>query len=152
MEETTTDQLSMRCSASGESPQSLAAGNELLIPVLREELDVRKQRITTGIVRVRKIVHEREESVNETGFYTELQIERVPINKTVELPPPVRQDGATTVYSVVEEVLVITRQYLVKEEVRITPRIIESPLHQRISLRTEELVVEREDRCEAGDV
>ena len=33
--------------------------------VLREEIEIRKQQVVTGTVRIRKVVHEREECVEE---------------------------------------------------------------------------------------
>lgn len=128
------------------SQESLATtgSTPLVLPVLSEELSVSKRQFVTGIVRIRKVVHEREEFFDQPVIQSKLEIERVPMNRVVEGPLPVRQDGETTIYSVVEEVLVVTKQYLLKEEVRVTQRVSEVASPQRILLRTEELVIERE--------
>lgn len=122
---------------------SAEAVESIVIPVLREELDIRKQRVTTGTVQIRKVVHEREEFVSEPAIHSEVEIERIPVNKVVVEPPPVRQVGNTTIYSLVEEVIVVSKHYLVKEEVRVTQQVTESTRRQPIILRTEELLIER---------
>ncbi len=65
------------------------------------------------------------------------------MNRIVDGPIPVRYEGQTAIYSVIEEVVVVTKQFVLKEELRVTTRTSESQDRQQITLRTEELVVER---------
>ena len=128
------------------------ADDVIVIPVIQEEIEVRKHQFATGTVRIRKVVHERDEVIEESTIHRTVEIERVPINSIVGEPPPIRHEGPTTIYSVVEEVLVLTKQFVLKEEVRITNRVSESPRRQSITLRTEELVIDREEETRTNSV
>lgn len=49
-----------------------------------------------------------------------VDVERVPVDEEVDTPPQIRQEGATLIVPVVEEVLVVTKRYRIVEEVRVT--------------------------------
>src|SRR5579871_3949096 len=51
-----------------------------ILPVVEEQLDVQKVSKTTGIVHVSKVVHERQELVDEPLLHEEITVERKPIN------------------------------------------------------------------------
>ena len=118
----------------------------LVLPVLAETLDVQTRRVETGRVRLHKTVHTREVLVDEPLVREEVVIERVPVNRVVEGPIPVRYEGDTMVVSVLEEVLVVETRLLLKEEVRITTRRTERHAPERVTLRHEDVTVERADR------
>jgi uncharacterized protein (TIGR02271 family) len=115
----------------------------LVVPVLQEVLDVRTSPVETGRVRIRKMVHEHEEIVDPPLWRDEVVIERVPINRVVEGPMSVRSEEDTLIIPVLEDVLVIEKRLLLKEEVRITKRRVETHTPQRVTLRREEAAVER---------
>jgi uncharacterized protein (TIGR02271 family) len=140
---------------SGREPAG-AAGDETLVasnrtredgrivmPVVAETLDVQKRKVDTGGVRIKKIVHEREEIVDEPLMREEVQVKRVPINRVVDAPVPVRHVGNTMIVSLLEEVLVVEKRLMLKEELHITKGEIETYKPQRVTLRSEEAVVER---------
>lgn len=116
----------------------------VVLPVVVEDLLVSTQRTETGVVRVRKLVHQREELVEQPVMHEEVQIERVPIGRMVDQAPEPRHEGETMIIPVLEEVLVIEKRLLLKEEVRITRRSVEERSTQTVTLRTEEVVVERD--------
>ncbi|HEX9919607.1 MAG TPA: YsnF/AvaK domain-containing protein, partial [Pyrinomonadaceae bacterium] len=115
----------------------------IVMPVVAETLDVQKRKVDTGGVRIRKVVHEREEVVDEPLMREEVQVKRVPINRVVEAPVPVRHVGNTMIISLLEEVLVVEKRLMLKEELHITKGEIETYKPQRVTLRSEEAVVER---------
>jgi len=119
-----------------------------VIPVVEEILDVRQRRVETGRVRITKIVHEREEEVNAPRVREEVTIERVPLNRMVDAPISMRQEGDTFIIPLLEEVVVVEKRLMVKEELRITKRRIEEHTSQQVKLRREEVVVERLDPSE----
>ena len=94
-------------------------------------------------MRLHKIVHESPEIISEVLAAESIDVERVPMDVLVDAPPPVRMEGDVTVISVVEEVLVVTKQLRVKEELRIIRKQSVSNFYQEVGLRSEELVVER---------
>jgi uncharacterized protein (TIGR02271 family) len=127
-----------RCSStSGES-----GGQPLVLPVIQETLDVQTRTVETGRVRIRKMVHEREEIVDPPLWRDEVIIERVPINRGVEGPISARSEGETLIIPLVEEVLVVETRLLLKEEVCITTRRVETHRPQRVTLRREDAAVE----------
>jgi uncharacterized protein (TIGR02271 family) len=115
----------------------------IVMPVLVEELDVQKRLVKTGKVRITKVVRERETLVDEPLFHDKVAITRVPIQRVVDGPVPVREDNGTTIISVVEEVLVVEKRWMLREEIHIRKQRIETHQPQRITLRSEEVQVER---------
>ena len=73
-------------------------------------------------------------------------IERVPVNRVVEGPIPVRYEGDTMILSLLEEVLVVETRLLLKEEVHMTTRRTETHTPARVTLRHEDVTIERVDR------
>jgi uncharacterized protein (TIGR02271 family) len=115
----------------------------IVVPVLVEELDVQKRPVETGKVRITKVVHERETTVDEPLWHDDVAITRVPIQRVVEGPVPVREENDTTIISVVEEVLVVEKRWMLREEIHIRKQRIETHQPQRITLHSEEVQVER---------
>jgi uncharacterized protein (TIGR02271 family) len=117
----------------------------LVLPVLAEVLDVRTRTVETGRVRIHKTVHAREVLVDEPLLREEVAIERVPVNRVVEGPIPVRYEGDTMILSLLEEVLVVETRLLLTEELRITTRRTATHTPARVMLRHEDVTIERVD-------
>jgi uncharacterized protein (TIGR02271 family) len=115
----------------------------LVVPVLVEELEVQKRLVETGKVRITKVVHERETLIDELRFHDKVAITRVPMQRVVDGPVPVREENGTTIISIVEEVLVVEKRLMLREEIHIRKQRIETHQPQRITLRSEEVRVER---------
>src|SRR6478735_9223361 len=73
-----------------------------------------------------------------------LEVERVPVGHWIEAPAGIRQEGDTTIYPVVEEVLVVEKRLRLVEEVRVTRRRATRQVREEVSLRREEILVERD--------
>lgn len=117
----------------------------VVIPVIVEELHVDKQLIETGRVRLVKTVHQDEQTVNIPLMREEVTVERVALNQYVDQPPSTRQEGDTTIYPVLQEVVVTEKRLLLVEEIRVTKRQVETHETQSVTLRREEVNVERID-------
>jgi uncharacterized protein (TIGR02271 family) len=115
----------------------------LVIPVVVEELEVQKRVVETGKVRLTKVVHERETLVDEPLLRDNVVISRLPMQRVVEGPIPVREEHGTTIISVVEEVLVVEKRWMLREEIHIRKQRIETHQPQHITLRSEEIQIER---------
>ncbi|HEV2861251.1 MAG TPA: YsnF/AvaK domain-containing protein [Pyrinomonadaceae bacterium] len=120
-------------------------GDTVVVPIVAEQLEVQKRMVEAGGVRIRKTVSEREEVVDEPLMREEVQVRRVPVNRVVDGPVPVRHVGDTMIVSLMEEVLVVEKRLMLKEELHITKERVESYRPQRVRLRTEEAVIERVD-------
>lgn len=115
----------------------------IVLPVIEETVSVEKRAVETGAVRVRKLVREREELVEDTLLREEVDVERVPINRVVDGPVEVRREGNTTIIPILEEVLVVEKRLMLKEEVRLTMRQTTTDFSERVTLRSEDVDVER---------
>ena len=115
----------------------------IVVPVVVEELEVQKRPVETGKVRITKVVHEREALVDEPLVRENVAITRVPIQRVVDGPVPVREENGTTIISVVEEVLVVEKRWMLREEIHIRKQRVETHQPQRVTLRSEEVQVER---------
>ena len=69
----------------------------------------------------------------------------MPINRVVEGPLPVRYEGDTMIISLLEEVLVVDTRLLLTEEVHITTHRTETHTPERVTLRHEDVTIERVD-------
>ena len=115
------------------------------IPVVREELAVGRRIVETGKgVRVTKTVTEHEHVVDEGLAKEDTTVERVSVNRVVdpENIPRIRHEGNTMIVPVLEEVLVVEKRTILKEELRITSARREVREPQRFVLRSEEVSVE----------
>jgi uncharacterized protein (TIGR02271 family) len=122
-----------------------AAPDDMVIPVIREELKVRKRTVETGKgVRVSKTASEREEIVDEPVFREEVSVERVDVNEVITGPtlPTTHYEGQTMIIPILEEVLVVEKRTMLKEELRVTRKRREVRDPQRIVLRTDQVSVE----------
>jgi uncharacterized protein (TIGR02271 family) len=121
---------------------------QMTFPLMEEELHVGKRMVDTGKgVRIHKTVAEREQVLDEPLLCDQLVVEHVPVGRVVAdaEAPQTRYEGDTLVVPVLEEVLVVQKQLLLKEEVRITRRQQEVRMPQTVLLRSEQVVVERFD-------
>src|SRR3569832_254581 len=118
--------------------------DEAVVPVVEETAVVRKERVVTETVRLRKRVREDEEGLDVPGQAEAIEVERVPVGRWLDAPAEVRRGGDTTVYPVVEEVLVAEKRLRLVEEVRVTRRQTTHNVRKQIGLRREEIVVDRE--------
>ncbi|MCS6881061.1 MAG: YsnF/AvaK domain-containing protein [Oscillochloridaceae bacterium] len=117
---------------------------EIVIPVVAEELTIKRQRVQRGAVRVHKRVATREEVVDEPTIREEIHVEHVPVNALVEgEPPQPRTEGDVFIIPIIEEVLVVERRLLLREEVHISRRRTTISNPQRVTLRREYVEVER---------
>ena len=145
-----TQELPTVGSAAMNTAGELAPDEELRIPVIREEAVVRTREVERGGVRVHKTVHEREEVVEQPTLREDVDVERVPIGRVVEFVPEVREEGDTLIIPVMEEMLVVEKRLVLKEESRITRRRSTEVEQARVMLNEEQVMIERIDERSAG--
>ncbi len=125
-----------------EASEESTGGENLVVPVVHEVLDVQKRWVESGRVRVTKVVHEHEEVVDEPLLREEVEVERIAINRAVDGPVAIRHEGDVMIVPILEEVLVVEKRLVLKEELHIRRRRVEVSQPQRMVLRTEEATVE----------
>ena len=115
----------------------------VVIPVAREEVSVAREVVETGVVKVRKVVRERVEQIDEPMLHDEVDIEYVTINRKVDAPEPPREEGDVLIIPVYEEMVTVQRQWILKEEVRLRRREVQTRHREEVVLREEQALVER---------
>ena len=117
---------------------------EQSIALVAEHLELDVKTVATGAVTVATKVVEIDEVVALELQREEVEIERLSINRVVDHALPTRQEGDVTIVPVYEEVLVVTKQLRLKEELHITRRRSMQPAQpQTFKLRREEITVTR---------
>jgi stress response protein YsnF len=117
---------------------------EVVVPLSEEQVSIAKRRIVTGRVQVSRVTREHEQLLDETLAREQVEVERTPIGKVVEVAPNVREEGDTIIIPIVEEILVVERRLLLKEEVRVR-RVRSGESHrERVMLRRQEAIITRD--------
>jgi uncharacterized protein (TIGR02271 family) len=121
-------------------------GKPLLLA--EEELSVSRQRVTTGRVRVHLRTETEQRQVEAELRSESVEVERVPLDR--ELPPGVappgpreEEGGAVLVVPVLEEVLVVEKRLVLREELRIRRHGTTERVRQPVTLRRQHAEVER---------
>jgi uncharacterized protein (TIGR02271 family) len=116
-----------------------------VLPVTEEQLDVGRRTVETGAVRVRKRVQEVTGQVTEPLISEFVETQRVPVGRVLQQPVGIRQEGEVTIVPVVEERLVLRKELVLVEEIRLTRRREEHNATEQVTLRRESVVIERFD-------
>lgn len=113
------------------------------IPRVEEQLTVDKVEKTIGSVRVRIVPSERQQMVAVPVAETHADVRRVAIGRIVDGPPAVREEGDVVIIPVLEEVLVVEKKLLLREEIHITRRETTRTEEHRVTLRSERAEISR---------
>lgn len=116
---------------------------ETVVPLHEETISVGKRRVERGRVRVTTRVTEHDEVVHQALEQEDVEVTRVPVDREVDARPEIRQDGDTTIIPLVEEVLVVERRLVLREEIHVrrTKRTVQA--EQPVTLRSEDATIER---------
>ena len=116
-----------------------------IIPLFEERLVVERREVETGRVRVHLTTTTEDAAVREVLREERVEVERVPIGREVATAPAIREeeDGAVLVVPVLEEVLVVERRLVLKEELWIRRVSTNRTSEQTVPLRRQTATVER---------
>ena len=117
--------------------------DSVAIPIVNEELQVERREMETGRVRIRTVTDERTEIASDRLLHSDVEVDRVPVNRPVDELPTIREEGDTMIVPVVEERLV-KRLFLV-EEVHIRRRVTAEQFEHPVKLRSQRVVVDRQE-------
>ena len=115
----------------------------LRVPIIEEAITVAKTMIQTDAVRVITSVEEREVVVEDVLAREALSVQRYPMERQVDAAPPPREDGKTTIISIVEERAILVKQLFVIEEVHVTREQTQEPVAIPITMRSTRASIER---------
>jgi uncharacterized protein (TIGR02271 family) len=114
------------------------------IPVIEEQVQVGKKVVETGQVSINKRVSQEDVIVDVPYVQEEINVERVPMNRYIDTPPPaMRQEGDTTIIPVLKEVVV--KRLVLVEELHITKKKVQQQASQDMTLRREEVEIQRKN-------
>jgi uncharacterized protein (TIGR02271 family) len=117
--------------------------SEEVIPLLEETASVGKQQVVTGRVRVQTVTDAIEELAHADLERETIEVTRVPIDRMVESAPEIRTEGDVTIVPVLEEVVVVEKRLVLKEELHIRRSVKTETVEVPITLRKQRAVVER---------
>jgi stress response protein YsnF len=118
---------------------------DLRIPLHVEEVSVSRREIKTADIQIALVTGTRQQLIDEELTRVRVEVERVPIGRAIEVVPPISHEGDITIIPVVEEIVVVERRLVLKEEIRIR-RVSTKEQHQEtVVLREQEAVITREE-------
>jgi uncharacterized protein (TIGR02271 family) len=122
----------------------------MVVPVVEERVLVDKQPVEAGGVRVVKRVVTREQPVAVDLGHDEVTTERIPVGRVVDEAPSVRTEGDTLIVPILEEVVVVEKRLMVREELRITRRRVVEHASSTATVRREVVDVESIRASDSG--
>jgi len=123
--------------------QRAADKGELVFPVIEEEALISKRSVERERVKVVTHVSQHEEVVDVPVVNEEIEVTRVAVGRVVEAAELPRQEGDTLVVPVYDEVLVVEKRLVLREEVRLKRLRRERVEQQHVTLRREDVQIER---------
>src|SRR3954467_6759421 len=119
--------------------------DDVVIPVIEEEVAAGVKAVKTGGVRVDKHVEKRIRKLTAPLLHEDVEVRRVPVNRVVTEAPKVRKKGDTVIVPVVEEELVVTKRLVLKEEIHLIKRRTKDRFVKEVELNRERAEVHRLD-------
>ena len=90
-----------------------------ILPLHAKDVTVSRRKVAGDPLRVEAMTRSRDHQIDESLSHVRAEVERVLIGRPVAAVPSIREEGDTTNPSVVEEIIVIERRLILKEEVHI---------------------------------
>ncbi|MCJ2079305.1 YsnF/AvaK domain-containing protein [Methylobacterium sp. E-016] len=126
----------------------VVVGESVSLPLLAETARIDKHLVETGRVRVSTRTETIDQTLRETLRSDRVGVTRVPINRTLaegEMPPVVREEDGVTIIPILEEILVVEKRLVLKEEVHVRQAIAVEDVEVPVTLRKQHAEVERVD-------
>lgn len=120
----------------------------MTVPLLREFPRIGKRLRETGRVRVTLRTETEEERVAQSLRRDVVEVERVTVGRELAPGDPIpvarHEPDGTYVVPVLEEVLVVERRLVLREEIRLRPRATEEVVEHTVTLRRQRAEVSRD--------
>jgi stress response protein YsnF len=117
--------------------------SETVLPLIEEGLSLDTRSVETGRVRVSLTTEVVEEVLRETLRSRHAEVERRAVGQTVTEAPRVRQEGNVVIIPVVEEVLVVEKRLVLREEIHLRLIDTEEKIEHPATRRVQHAAVER---------
>jgi uncharacterized protein (TIGR02271 family) len=123
--------------------QAERRGDQDILPLVEEEVRVGTRTVTTGRVTVRTITETVEDVARVALAGAEVDVERVPVGRRVDSPPPVREENGVLIVPVLEEVAVVETRLVLREELHIRRRRTSETVEVPVALRRQRAEIDR---------
>lgn len=130
----------------GVEAAEVAVGETLTIPVVEETARIDKRSVEAGRVRVSTRTETVDQVLRERLRNDTVEVTRVLVDRTLsegEVPPAVREEDGVTIIPVLEEILVVEKRLVLKEELHIRRSSADEDVEVPVTLRRQRAVVER---------
>ena len=132
-----------RTSLAGSSATAREVAATEVIPLVEETVRVGKREVKGGAVRVRTEVDTVEELARAELHGEKVEVTRVPVNREIDRAPEIRTENGVTVIPVIEEILVVEKRLVLKEELHIRRQETTESVEVPVTVRRQRAVVER---------
>lgn len=111
--------------------------------MIEERARIDKKTVEQSVVAISTTIKHSHEVLTETLRHHEIDIRRVPVDRTVKEMPDVRQEGDVTVIPIVEERAVLVKHLVLVEELHVRRKAVEQIVRVPATVRATEVSVER---------
>jgi stress response protein YsnF len=119
-----------------------ASTNDQVLRLHAEAVVVSKS-VRKTLVRATRTTRARDHVVEEDLVRESIIVDRVAINRVVDAVPPIREEGNVTIVPVVEEIVVVERRLVLKEEIHLRRVRVTERHTETVALREQEVAVTR---------
>src|SRR6185312_5284113 len=127
--------------------QPFSEDETVVIPVIKEFLNVEKKVVETGKIHIKKSIINKEQDINIPLHSDNYQVERIAVkDKIFDEPPQIRNEGNKTIIPGVKEIVEVKKRYEVTEEIHIIKSETVIPHSENVTLKHEKVSLERERR------
>ena len=113
------------------------------LQLAEEVATLSKRDVGTATVEVRTATDTFEEIVRDVLRAEHVEVSRVTIDREVDVAPKIRTEGDLTIVPILEEVLIVEKRLVLKEEVHIRRLVRMENVETPVTLRRQRAVVER---------
>ena len=118
------------------------SGRPDVLTVAEEHITVSKREVSDGTVRVKVQTETFEDFARADLERGTVEVTRVKIETLVDHVPETRTEGDTTIVPIVEEVLVVEKRLMLKEELHIRQRTETIAVEQPVTLRRQRVTID----------
>lgn len=127
-----------------EVERHIVGTEDQVLQIVEETARIEKRQVETR-TRVHVTVSEHDEAIEAMLMHQDVVVDRVPMNTAIDAVPPVRREGDVVIVPVMEEVLVVEKRLVLKEELHIRIDVTKRPETQTVRLRREHAEIVRDD-------
>lgn len=119
--------------------------DDAVLPIIEETATLQKRERVTSRVRVQTQTSTSEELVSAALESSDVEVTRVPVDREIDAAPPVRTEGDVTIIPVIEEILVVEKRLVLREEIHLRRTTTTQSVEVPVTLRKQQAVIERDE-------